>query len=461
MAEDGKIKIDKFDGYDFRKMQIEDYLYRKKLHEPLALGAVRLSLAKNVAYNVVNEKTTYGLLKDLSNMYEKPSASNKVFLIRQLVNTKMNEGVSIADHVNKFNSILSRLMSVDIKSDDEVQALLLLSSLPESSSGTVTAFSGSTGSTKLKLDNIRDLILREDRGQKQNRSRSKSKKIAEDSIDDCIMDSGASFHATYCKEELERFKLRSGKVHLADDKTLAIAGVGDVVLKTSFGSLVVARGKKCGSLYMVEVPSERINTAIDGRGNATLRHQRLGHMSEKGMNILALKGRILNLQKAVIGFCKPCVLGKQKKTDPATMLPLSMTLAGSHKVIRSRDVTFNKDSLYEAKAATDSSNLTKPNQKDQVVLEDSPNNLANKSIVTEHRLNSKITQSPVGAQIRGSGKWKKAINEEIVSLEENQTWSLVRLPSGKKALQSMWVFRVKNEQDGKKGYKARLVVKDF
>ncbi|GKC37841.1 hypothetical protein Tco_1050225, partial [Tanacetum coccineum] len=51
----------------------------------------------------------------------------------------------------------------------------------------------------------------------------------ENTIDDRIMDSGASFHATYCKEELERFKLRSGKVCLADDKTVDIAGVGDVV----------------------------------------------------------------------------------------------------------------------------------------------------------------------------------------------------------------------------------------
>ena len=38
MAEDGKIKIDKFEGHDFGfwKMQIEDYLYQKKLHEPLS-----------------------------------------------------------------------------------------------------------------------------------------------------------------------------------------------------------------------------------------------------------------------------------------------------------------------------------------------------------------------------------------------------------------------------------------
>ncbi|GKB64102.1 hypothetical protein Tco_0920288 [Tanacetum coccineum] len=36
-------------------------------------------------------------------------------------------------------------------------------------------------------------------------------------VKDRIIDYGASFHATYCKEELERLKLCSGKVRLADD----------------------------------------------------------------------------------------------------------------------------------------------------------------------------------------------------------------------------------------------------
>ncbi|GKD07018.1 retrovirus-related pol polyprotein from transposon TNT 1-94 [Tanacetum coccineum] len=49
----------------------------------------------------------------------------------------------------------------------------------------------------------------------------------------------------------------------------------------------------------------------------------------------------------------------------------------------------------------------------------------------------------------------------MVSLEKNQTWSLVRLIARKKALQSKWVFKVKEKQDGKKRYKARLVVKGF
>ncbi|GKC55698.1 retrovirus-related pol polyprotein from transposon TNT 1-94 [Tanacetum coccineum] len=135
----------------------------------------------------------------------------------------------------------------------------------------------------------------------------------ENTVKDRIMDSGASFHATYCKEELERFKLRSGKVRLAYDKTLDIAVVRDAVLKTSFGtswtlkdvwyisglkkrlisvghldeegyhvgfrdqqykvtksSLVVAHGNKRGNLYMVKVHPEGIGVIINGSGSAAV-----------------------------------------------------------------------------------------------------------------------------------------------------------------------------------------------
>jgi len=182
-SEEGKVKIDKFNGKDFGfwKMQIEDYLYQKKLHLPLtevkpetmskadwdlldrqALGVIRLMLTRNVAFNIINEKTTAGLMKALSNMYEKPSASNKVYLMRRLFNLKMTEGGSVTEHINEFNTILTQLSSVNITIDDEIRALILLSSLPESWSATVTAVSSSSGSTKLKLNDIRDLVLSED-----------------------------------------------------------------------------------------------------------------------------------------------------------------------------------------------------------------------------------------------------------------------------------------------------------
>jgi len=51
---------------------------------------------------------------------------------------------------------------MDIKFDDEVQALLLLLSLPDSWYGTVTAITSSAGSDGFTFEKIRDLILGED-----------------------------------------------------------------------------------------------------------------------------------------------------------------------------------------------------------------------------------------------------------------------------------------------------------
>lgn len=58
-------------------------------------------------------------------------------------------------------------------------------------------------------------------------------------------------------------------------------------------------------------------------------------------------------------------------------------------------------------------------------------------------------------------KWEHAMKEEMDSLLKNQTWSLVELPEGKKALTNKWVYKIKEEVDGQQRYKARLVVKGF
>jgi len=53
-------------------------------------------------------------------------------------------------------------MSVGIKFDDEVQPLLLLLSLPDSWSGTVTTVTSSAGSDGFTFEQIPDLILGKD-----------------------------------------------------------------------------------------------------------------------------------------------------------------------------------------------------------------------------------------------------------------------------------------------------------
>jgi hypothetical protein len=44
-------------------------------------------------------------MEALAKLYEKPSSSNKVFLMKRLFNMKMSEGGSVADHLNEFNTV--------------------------------------------------------------------------------------------------------------------------------------------------------------------------------------------------------------------------------------------------------------------------------------------------------------------------------------------------------------------
>jgi hypothetical protein len=61
-----------------------------------------------------------------------------------------------------------------------------------------------------------------------------------------------------------------------------------------------------------------------------------------------------------------------------------------------------------------------------------------------------------------SVEWRQAMDKKIRSLKENQTWELVDLPKGAKAIPCKSVLPLKTNADGSiDRYKARLVVKGF
>uniref|UniRef100_A0A1A8B2B7 Retrovirus-related Pol poly from transposon TNT 1-94 n=1 Tax=Nothobranchius furzeri TaxID=105023 RepID=A0A1A8B2B7_NOTFU len=60
-----------------------------------------------------------------------------------------------------------------------------------------------------------------------------------------------------------------------------------------------------------------------------------------------------------------------------------------------------------------------------------------------------------------SDKWKAAMDEEMHSLLENDTYTLTDLPKGKKAVGGRWVYVLKKNDDGSERYKAGYVAKGY
>ncbi|MCO5548313.1 hypothetical protein L7F22_001770 [Adiantum nelumboides] len=58
--------------------------------------------------------------------------------------------------------------------------------------------------------------------------------------------------------------------------------------------------------------------------------------------------------------------------------------------------------------------------------------------------------------------WKNAMDEEMTALDVDQTWEMVPLPEGNKAIECKWVYKVKHKVDGTfERYTARLVAKRY
>jgi len=94
-----------------------------------AASTIQLCLADEVMYNVMDEETATGLWLRLETLYMTKSLSNKLCLKKQLCELHMNERTTVVEHLNFFNKVISELLPVDVKINEDDKALILLNSL--------------------------------------------------------------------------------------------------------------------------------------------------------------------------------------------------------------------------------------------------------------------------------------------------------------------------------------------
>jgi len=151
-----KYEIEKFNGkndFSYWRMQMKNLLISQKLQKALvgkeqkhvsmkdedreeldleARATIILCLERAVAFLVNEEATTAGVWSKLEKTFMTKTLTNRIYLKSKLYTCKMEEGTSIRDYVNKFDRIISDLKDIDVKIDEEDQALMSLLSLPES-----------------------------------------------------------------------------------------------------------------------------------------------------------------------------------------------------------------------------------------------------------------------------------------------------------------------------------------
>jgi len=96
----------------------------------------------------------------LGTLHQSKSLVNKLFLWKNLYNLRMKDGDSVIEHLNTFNTVVSQLLSVDIKISDEDKCISLLCSLPYSWDSLVIAIG--SDAIALQFDEIVSSLLMEE-----------------------------------------------------------------------------------------------------------------------------------------------------------------------------------------------------------------------------------------------------------------------------------------------------------
>jgi len=121
-----------------------------------AKATIILCLSDELLYNVINKKTTGGLWCKVESLYMTKSLLNKLFMKKHLYSLRMKEDTPILQHLNTFNRILSDLLALEVKLEEEDKAILLHYSLPSSYDHLATTIMYSKET--LELEDVRHML---------------------------------------------------------------------------------------------------------------------------------------------------------------------------------------------------------------------------------------------------------------------------------------------------------------
>ncbi|KAJ8750530.1 hypothetical protein K2173_015683 [Erythroxylum novogranatense] len=204
--------------------------------------------------------------------YMTKSAENRLFLKKRLFRFQYRLGISMHEHLNDYNKILTDLANLDVKIPDEDKALCLLNSLPDDYDHLTTTlfFQELDGGVVLMGNN----------------NAYKTRGIGKI----CLKMHDGTIRELSDVRYVPDMKKNLISIGALESKGIKIT-IEDGVLKAVYGALVVMKGTRRNNLYFCgEILGGAISPVanVDSSGTTRLWHMRLGHAGEK-----ALQGLIM------------------------------------------------------------------------------------------------------------------------------------------------------------------------
>jgi hypothetical protein len=116
----------------FGKKDAKTWTDDEKRKDRKAFSLIQLHLSNNILQEVLAEKSAAALWLKLESICMSKDLTSKMHVKMKLFSHKLQEGASMMNHLSIFREIVSDLLSMEVKYDDDDLALILLVSLPNS-----------------------------------------------------------------------------------------------------------------------------------------------------------------------------------------------------------------------------------------------------------------------------------------------------------------------------------------
>ncbi|CAH0723982.1 unnamed protein product, partial [Brenthis ino] len=309
-----------------------------------------------------------------------------------------------------------------------------------------------------------------------------------------LVDSGASHHMTYQKELFcEYEKLSTPKVIIGDGRKLNALGIGKVKIMAFDGSVVcngfhvsmtndkcvfsknnrvcaIANKESCSKLYVMDFKSESLQANV-AKVKLSEWHERI-YFPEK--NAVEIVRDVTFVKK----HDKP---EREEQEEKCIYLDIEENLnnevyqseSDTEGSVEFEDCQVNDNMMQEVEFLEEE---ILEHEEIQEVNESMPVNLENTRRTRSRKAPNWFHDYEVGfisvhnepstlkeaMECEDKENWIEAMNREITTLKENNTWTEVAmLPKGIKAINNKWVFRIKENPSQEIQYKARLVARGF
>ena len=140
---------------------------KEKEEEQEALSQIALTVSDGVIGHIRNAKTARQAWRKICSVFEQKGLSSQVFLLRKLLNVKLDDGESMQSHINKIRELSDQLEAIGDPVRDRQLAIITLCSLPERYNSVVTSLE-SRPPEDITFDMIAGRLLAEEERQKES-----------------------------------------------------------------------------------------------------------------------------------------------------------------------------------------------------------------------------------------------------------------------------------------------------